>query len=261
MITTLTRKIAGIASVACLAAVTTMSTARASIVLPTSGFTINVQGFTSSTPWDDTTETWGVFQIASISDLGGDPLFTDNLGTEYWGMFHSSLDVEPVTPGSTFSAEGLKLDIYEVNVLDTADNLFSSVYLQGESGRMGVDGYSGLTDAGSLVFSASAVGRVETFVFPSTNAPATSGVLKADLNNLFSYGDSTDLMLAFNIAGQITNPVADWDVHFTSNIDGQFTPVPEPSTYGMMGSLGLLGLAAYRRYGKRARIQPAASAA
>ncbi len=251
-----TKNIAGAAAMACIMAIGFTSIAKANIVLPTNDLTMNVQGFSSSTPSGDTVETWGVFQIASVSDGNGTPVFTDNLGTEYWGMFYNSMDVAPTTPGSTFTAEGMKVDIYKIFVNDLDDAAFQSVYLQGEGGRIGADGYMGITDVGgSLVLAAEAMGKVETFVFPSTNAPATSGMLAVTHNDLFVFGTPGDLILSFNIAGQITNPVVDWDVHFVSNIDGTFTPIPEPSTYGLIGALGLLGLVAYRRRqaGKLAR--------
>ena len=176
-------------------------------------------------------------------------MFTDNLGTEYWGLFYNSMDIAPITPGSTFTAEGMKVDIYKIFVNDLNDAAFQSVYLQGEGGRIGASGYAGITDVGgSLVLAGSAIGKVETYVFPNTNAPATSGMLGVTQNSMFDFGPIPgDLILSFNIAGQITNPVVDWDVHFVSNIDGTFTPIPEPSTYGLIGALGLLGLVAYRR--------------
>jgi hypothetical protein len=267
MISLITKRIAGIASLAGLAAVGLTSTANAQLIeLNTGNFTIHANGYSGSTLPPMTSapgglpstgggveDAWGIFQVNSIDSLSPSltNVFTENLGTEYWGMFYNSVDQSTTDLGGgnfAFTATGLRLDIYEVAVADGGDAAFNAVVNQGIAGRTGLDSFSGISDAGLLVLSSELVaGTMMTSFFTTPNHTAAFGSLTVTQNNMFNLmgGDLSEL--AFSLAGLTTQVPQDWTVKFGGTIDGNFTPIPEPSTYGVIAVGLLVGIVGLRR--------------
>jgi hypothetical protein len=277
MISLITKKIAGIASVACLAAVGLTSTANAQLIELTAGnYTIHANGYSGSAIPPNTSapgglpstsggveDSWGIFQINSIDVLNPSltSVFKENLGKEYWGMFYNSVDQSTTDLGDgnySFTATGLRLVIYEVNVADAGDAMFDAVVNQGTGGRLGLDGYAGISDAGLLVLSSELAADTHMTSFVTMpNHTSSFGSLTITTNNLFDLGMGGELSdLSFSLAGLTSQVPADWNVKFGGTIDGNFTPIPEPSTYGIIAVGLLVGVAAVRR-----RMQGKASAA
>lgn len=257
----ITKKYAG-ALLGALLALGTVGTASAQLFTIEAGkYTINAQGYSASVLTTDLADsapgawmassgeledTWGIFQITSILD--GDVVdYTSNSSYELWGMFYNSVDQSTASFGNQiiFAAEGLKLDIYQVNVLDTGDDFWELVFNQGIGGRTGLDEYMGITDVGSLVFQSSLVGTMDSDFNTSTFTTNAEGKLMVDgVNTLF---DLETVDLTFALAGTTTEVPADWTVEFGGPIVGLTGAVPEPSTYGLMGVGALAALIALRR--------------
>jgi len=252
-----------------LAAVGLTSTANAQLITLKSGnFTLHANGYSSSTLPPGTSapggltsssgakeDTWGVFQINSIDTLTPTltNVFTENLGTEYWGVFYNSVDqsTTPLGGGSySFTASGLKLDIYKVAVSDADDAAFNAVVNQGIAGRTSISGFNGITNAGSLVLSSELTsGTTMTSFFTTPNHTAAFGAVTVSTNNMFELGLGDLSALSFSLAGLTSQVPKDWTVKFGGTIDGNvsFAPVPEASTYGVMAAGLLIGLVGFRR--------------
>ncbi len=255
-----TRATAAITGLLAFAGLTQIANAQL-ISIESGKYTINTQGYSSSVlttnPADSAPggmmssvggmeDTWGIFQITSVLD--GDVVdYTSNSSYELWGVFYNSVDqsATPVGNQIIFSAEGLKLDIYQVNVVDTGDSIWQTVFNQGIAGRTTIDSFTGITDVGTLVFESSLVGTMDsdfnTVTF-STNAEGKLGI--TGVNTLFG-GETVDL--TFALAGTTTQVPAGWTVEFGGPVIGLTAAVPEPSTYGLMAAGALVGLVVLRR--------------
>ena len=269
MIISIPKNIAGLALTAGLAAFGLASIANAQLITLTTGnFTIHANGYSSSTLPPATSalgglpssiggveDTWGVFQVNSIDTLTPSltNVFTENKGTEYWCVFYNSVDqsTTPLGGGNvSFTAKGLKLDIYRLSVNDTNDAAFNAVANQGTSGRTSISGFNGITNAGSLVLSSQlADGTDMTSFFTAPNHTSAFGSLTVTTNNMFDVGMGNLSNLSFSLAGLTTDVPADWTVKFGGPIDGNvsLSPVPEPSAFAAMGAALLIGIIALRR--------------
>jgi hypothetical protein len=237
-------------------------TANAQLITITAGkYTINAQGYSASVltanPADfapgavlstsgQMEDTWGIFQITSILD-GNNVDYVSNSTYELWGMFYNSVDQAAIGVGNqvVFAAEGLKLDIYQVNVVDAGDTLWQNVFTQGIGGRIDLDSYTGITDVGTLVFQSELVGTMDSDYNTNTDTTNAEGNLTlAGVNTLFDI-NPTDL--TFALAGTTDLVPANWTVEFGGPIVGIVGAVPEPSTYGLIGAGALALVVALRR--------------
>jgi len=261
-------KITRLALLASIATAGLALTARAQLIeLTLGGFTINANGYSAATitspapgalpttagPLEDS---WGIFQITSIL-AGATPVFTDNLGSEFWGIFYNSYDTTTTDLGSgnlSFTSQGLLLDIYDVNVLDAGDALFAAVYNQGTAGRLTASQYNGISNAGSLVLSSSLTGTMQSFYVGFNSSTFATGNLDVTFNNMFDIADGSLGLLSFALSGLTNDVPSNWTVKFDGPIDGTFAPVPEPSTYGAMAAALLVGVIAFRRRQSRSTM-------
>ncbi|MGC4071065.1 MAG: PEP-CTERM sorting domain-containing protein [Nibricoccus sp.] len=226
-------------------------------------YTINTQGYAASTltanlsdsapggltaSGGGTEDTWGIFQITSILD-GATVKYTNNTGYELWGMFYNSVDQSVATFGNQilFDATGLKIDIYRVNVLDTGDTAWQGVFTQGIAGRIDIDSYTGITDVGTLLFQTGIVGNLDSSY--NTNSATTNAEGNLALNGVNTLFNLSSIDLSFSLGGTTTLVPSTWTGEFGGPIVGlvENTPVPEPSTYGLMAAGALVGIIALRR--------------
>ncbi len=272
------RTFAGSAFSALIAAVSFTSDANAQAISLTFGdFTINAQGYSSSnlslnspdslsgaagarpTSAGPLEDTWGIFQVTSVVS-GGSPRFTDNLGTEYWGVFYNSFDTSAnnsAPPAIVFNSAGLKLDIYKVNIADVGDAAFANVFNQGIAGRGAVgpiDGFDGITrtDAtinggifGSKVLSSTLTGPMISTYNTLAGTTSASGLLTiAAGQTMFDTGSGILSPMTFSFSGNTDTPTvvvpSDWTVQFGGPVSGVVTPstVPDSGVTALM--LGLL---------------------
>lgn len=219
----------------------------------TPGARPTTSGFTESS--------WGIFQITSIVDGNSVPVFADNLGTEYWGMYYNAYDAAVIPAGNTtlFLARDLQLDIYRINTADPLNANFIALANLGTGQRTGLDTFTGITDVGTLVFKSSLIDEMtSSFTLPSGNTTA-NGVLDVTFNNLFDTGALNLDTLNFSLGGTTQPDVAaDWNVAYGGAIRGDLTPVPEASSFGLMSVGALVGIVALRR---RSRVAPLPEAA
>jgi hypothetical protein len=269
------RSFAGLTFSALFAAVSLTSDAKAqAISLNFGDFTINAQGYSSSnlspnspaassgtlgaraTSAGPLEDTWGIFQVTSVVS-GGSPRFTDNLGTEYWGVFYNSFDTSatPSGPVIVFNSEGLKLDIYRVNIADVGDAAFANVFNQGVGGRGAVgpiDGFDGITRTdpainggifGSKVLSSILSGpMISTFntLAGTTSASGQLAVLPGQ--TMFDTGSGIPSPMTFSFSGNTDTATvvvpSDWTVQFGGPVSGVVSAVPDSGVTAFM--LGLL---------------------
>jgi hypothetical protein len=269
MIRTL-RNLASSALLAGLVAIALTSTARAQLITLSAGdFTINANGYSASTifsqapgakPTSDgpLEDTWGIFQVTSVL-LAGTPVFTDNGGHEFWGVFYNSHDTSTTDLGGgdlRFVGTGLKLDIYSILVNDANDTAWATAFNQGPSNpavRPAIDQYHMITDAGTLALSSSLVGDLKSYYFGSTATTSATGFLKVTYNNMFNVGAGNLSNLVFNLGGDTSAVPAGWSVKFDGPVSGSvsLTPVPEPGTYGIMATGLLMAVIGFRRRSKK----------
>lgn len=266
-------QLAGLAITVGLALTGLTSTAQAQLIgLNFGNFTINANGYSASTitsqapgalpttagPLEDS---WGIFQVTSVLN-GAVPTFTDNGGSEYWGMYYNSYDTAATPLGSgnlAFTSLGLKLDIFKVNVLDAGDSLFATVYNQGTAGRISANQYNGISNAGTLVLSSVLSGTMQSFYVASNGSTFATGNLDVTYNNMFGTNGGNLGPLSFALSGLTSAVPSNWTVKYDGPIAGAvFTPVPEASTYGIMAGAMITGVVALRRRQRAAGLPAAA---
>lgn len=208
-------------------------------------------------------DTWGIFSVQSISRVSnGSLIFTAGQNGEYLtGMFGGILDtyveVSGILSPSTLAAgTGGWLDMYLTNT-----NYNSAA---GPGGRIGSNGYAGITDVGgtlalSAVFGAGVLGGAPAYSYLSSFANNTisgggQGFLDVtgglwqdqfDTNAQFDpNGGEHDMFLKVTFGQTGASAAAGWTVDASGDVMGK--ALPEPGSLAIFG-LGLAGLAALRR--------------
>lgn len=221
----------------------------------------------SSSPEDS----WGIARIISITDLDGGVVWSETFkNQQLTTMFYGAKDFYVSQLASGFQqidSVGLHVDLYLQNKTDplyTAYNPFL-----GSAGRLGPDSYTTVTDGmkilttvstGGFINSNGTLGGLATefsSVYNNTSGgtgqtylSVTGGSQAAMFDsNFFSSpfvpNVTADLLAQFTTV--INTSTADWLVRSNDPVTGRFTPVPEPSTYGLAAVAALTGIVALRR--------------
>lgn len=220
-------------------------------------------------------DSWGIARIISITDLDGGVVWSEAFkNQQLTTMFYGSKDfyVGQLANGfQQIDSVGLRVDLYLQNKTDplyTAYNPFL-----GSAGRTALDAYTTVTDGfkilstvstGSFINNNGTLGGLATefsSVYNNTSGgmgqiylSVTGGTDAARFNtNFFSSpfvpNVTADLLAQFTTV--INTSTSDWLVRSNDPVTGNFTPVPEPSTYGLMAVLALGGIVALRRRAQR----------
>lgn len=224
-------------------------------------------------------DSWGIFSITAISNLAtGQNTYVSGQGGQFLtGVFYGLTDyrVDAATVfGTTYEqafAQGGRFDLWLNNAAYDPTNSATAATNDGPAGRIGVDGYQGITNAGGTkVLSADFAAGVDP-----TQTAATYKNLSAPFSNYAGSGQGfLDITYAANAGGfdfsrldtsaQVdtqgnlhdmfldtsysdANGIASslgWSVHSVTQVTGN--AIPEPGSMALVG-LGLMGLAGLRR--------------
>lgn len=220
-------------------------------------------------------DSWGIARIISITDLNGGVVWSETVKNQQLTVsFYGEKDFYASQLANGFQeidGVGLHADLY----LQDKSALSYTAYdpFLGSAGRIGTSGYTTVSDGnmilstvstGGFLHAAGTLGGLATefrSVYNNSSGgtgqsylSVTGGSQARDFNsNFFASpfiaGVTSDLFAQFTTV--VNSSTGDWLVRSNDPITGNFTPVPEPSTYGIAAALGLIGIVALRRRTRR----------
>jgi hypothetical protein len=216
-------------------------------------------------------DSWGIARILTITDLDGGVVWSETgKNQQLTTMFYGAKDfyVNQLANGfQEIDAAGLHVDLYLQN--KSAPGFTPYNPFLGSGGRTSPSTYASVTSGFKILSTVSTAGFI--------NAAGTLGGLATEFSSIYNNtsggtgqtylsvtggtdaalfhtnfyaspfipGVTADLLAQFTTV--INNSTADWLVRSNDPVSGKFTPVPEPSTYGLAAVLALIGIVGFRR--------------
>lgn len=216
-------------------------------------------------------DTWGIARIISITDLDGGVVWSENGKNQQLTVaFYGEKDfyVSQLADGfQQINGVGLHADLYLQGKSDIGYTPYDP--FAGSAGRIGANGYTSVTDGNMILSTVSTPGFINNAgtlgglatEFSSVYNNSSGGSGQAYLNvtggsqaamfNTDFFSSSFVPNVTADLFAQFTTVVntttGDWLVRSNDPITGNFAPVPEPSTYGLVATLILGGIVVLRR--------------